>query len=426
MTWTRFDLKERGKAAFQRNYWRSVLVALILMIFVNGGSSAISNTWNQVTSSSDSNDSYYTEYFDDGIVGNVYSSGTSIPGMLVSGVVAAVVGGAMIVGVLLRIFLLNPLEVGGCRFFMENSEYQPTVGRLGYAFQNGMYGKTVLTLFLRKLFIGLWALLLIVPGIVKSYEYRMVPYLLADDPNMTRQDAFRLSKELMYGQKWDTFVLDLSFIGWSLLSVCTCGLLAIFYVNPYVQATNAELFLELKRQYFANRQNAYPSMYRNGYPYMKITLLTVGKIKEKYLRDAIAEYSKRLSKYCKLEIIEVADEKTPDHASEVVEKSIRDKEGERLMRYIRDDDYVITLEIGGKMLDSVAFSRQLGNLGIQGQSHICFVIGGSIGLGDALLKRSNYALSFSKMTFPHQLMRVILLEQIYRSYRIMTNQPYHK
>lgn len=260
MTWTRFDLKERGKAAFQRNYWRSVLVALILMIFVNGGSSAVSNTWNQINSSSSSSDSYYTEYYDDGIVGNFYSSGTSVPGMLVSGIVAAVVGGAMIVGALLRIFLLNPLEVGGCRFFMENSEYQPTVGRLGYAFQNGMYGKTVLTLFLRKLFIGLWALLLIVPGIVKSYEYRMVPYLLADDPNMTRQDAFRLSKELMYGQKWDTFVLDLSFIGWSLLSVCTCGLLAIFYVNPYVQATNAELFLELKRQYFANRQNAYPSM----------------------------------------------------------------------------------------------------------------------------------------------------------------------
>lgn len=159
---------------------------------------------------------------------------------------------------------------------------------------------------------------------------------------------------------------------------------------------------------------------------MKITLLTVGKIKEKFLRDAIAEYSKRLSKYCKLEIIEVSDEKTPDHASEVVEKSIRDKEGERLMRYIRDDDYVITLEIGGKMLDSVAFSRQLENLGIRGQSHICFVIGGSIGLADALVKRSDYALSFSKMTFPHQLMRVILLEQIYRSYRIMTNQPYHK
>ena len=159
---------------------------------------------------------------------------------------------------------------------------------------------------------------------------------------------------------------------------------------------------------------------------MKITLITVGKIKEKYLRDAIAEYSKRLSRYCKLEIIEVADEKTPDHASEVVEKSIRDKEGERLMRYIRDDDYVITLEICGKMLDSVAFSRQLENLGIRGQSHICFVIGGSIGLGKEVLKRSDYALSFSKMTFPHQLMRVILLEQIYRSYRIISHEPYHK
>ena len=159
---------------------------------------------------------------------------------------------------------------------------------------------------------------------------------------------------------------------------------------------------------------------------MNITVISVGKIKEKYFTAAIDEYSKRLSRFAKLNIIEVADEKTPDHASEVVEKSIRDKEGERLMRYIRDDDYVITLEIGGKMLDSVAFSRQLGNLGIQGQSHICFVIGGSIGLGDVLLKRSNYALSFSKMTFPHQLMRVILLEQIYRSYRIMTNQPYHK
>ena len=241
MMWTRFELKERGKAAFQRNYWRSVLVAFILMLFVSGGGSAVSNSWNQITSSGTSDDSYYTEYFDDGDIGHFYyNSGTSIPGMLVSGIIAVV--------------------VGGCRFFMENSEYQPTVGRLGFAFQKGMYGKTVLTLFLRKLFIGLWSLLLIVPGIVKAYEYRMVPYLLADDPNMTRQDAFRLSKELMYGQKWNTFVLDLSFLGWSLLSLCTCGLLAIFYVNPYVQATNAELFLELKREYFASRQNAYPSM----------------------------------------------------------------------------------------------------------------------------------------------------------------------
>jgi 23S rRNA (pseudouridine1915-N3)-methyltransferase len=159
---------------------------------------------------------------------------------------------------------------------------------------------------------------------------------------------------------------------------------------------------------------------------MKITIITVGKIKEKYLRDAIAEYSKRLSKYCKLEIIEVADEKTPDNASEVVENSIRDKEGERILKYIKDDAYVITLEIKGKQLTSEELAEKIENLGIQGKSHITFVIGGSIGLGSEVLKRSDYALSFSKMTFPHQLMRVILLEQVYRSYRIISHEPYHK
>ena len=159
---------------------------------------------------------------------------------------------------------------------------------------------------------------------------------------------------------------------------------------------------------------------------MKITIVTVGKIKEKYLRDAIAEYTKRLSKYCKLEIVEVADEKTPDNASAAIEDGIRQKEGERILKSIADDAFVITLEIEGKMLDSVEFSKKIEQLGIQGKSHICFVIGGSIGLGPEVLKRSNYALSFSKMTFPHQLMRVILLEQIYRAYRIQMKEPYHK
>lgn len=159
---------------------------------------------------------------------------------------------------------------------------------------------------------------------------------------------------------------------------------------------------------------------------MKITIITVGKIKEKYLRDAIAEYSKRLSKYCKLEILEVADEKTPDQASAIVEDQIRNKEGERILKLLKDDAYVITLEIGGKMLDSVEFSKKIEQLGIQGKSHIIFVIGGSIGLGEEVLMRSDFAISFSKMTFPHQLMRVILLEQIYRGYRIMNHEPYHK
>ena len=159
---------------------------------------------------------------------------------------------------------------------------------------------------------------------------------------------------------------------------------------------------------------------------MKITLITVGKIKEKYLKDAIAEYSKRLSKYCKLDIIEVSDEKTPDQASETVEEGIRSKEGEKILRYIKDDMYVITLEIAGKMLTSEELAERIEKLGSQGKSSIAFVIGGSIGLGKEVLKRSDYALSFSKMTFPHQLMRVILLEQVYRSYRIMNGEPYHK
>ena len=159
---------------------------------------------------------------------------------------------------------------------------------------------------------------------------------------------------------------------------------------------------------------------------MKITVITVGKIKEKYLKDEIAEYTKRLSKYCKLEIVEVADEKTPDNASETVEETIRSKEAERILKYIKDDAFIVTLEINGKQLSSEELADKIDKLGIQGTSHIIFVIGGSIGLGKEVLVKSNYALSFSKMTFPHQLMRVVLLEQIYRSYRIINGEPYHK
>ena len=150
---------------------------------------------------------------------------------------------------------------------------------------------------------------------------------------------------------------------------------------------------------------------------MKITLITVGKIKEKYLRDAIGEYSKRLGGYCKLEIIEVADEKTPDHAGEGAE---------RILKYIEEDAYIMTLEISGKQLSSEELAARIEQLGVQGRGHLIFIIGGSIGLGKEVLGRSDFALSFSKMTFPHQLMRVILLEQIYRSFRIIHGAPYHK
>ena len=159
---------------------------------------------------------------------------------------------------------------------------------------------------------------------------------------------------------------------------------------------------------------------------MKISILCVGKIKEKFYREAIAEYEKRLSRYCKLEICEVADEKTPDSPSALEKKQILEREAQRLDKYLRPDAYVIALAIDGKTMDSVGLSQHLQNLGIKGCSHIQFLIGGSLGIDEALLRRADMRLSFSEMTFPHQLMRVILLEQIYRSYRIMNGEPYHK
>lgn len=159
---------------------------------------------------------------------------------------------------------------------------------------------------------------------------------------------------------------------------------------------------------------------------MKITILCVGKVKEKFYRDAIDEFTKRLSRYCKLEVVEVADEKTVEEASDTEIKIVKDKEGERLLKNIKEDACVICLCIDGKQLDSEELSEKMEQLAIQGKSHIYFVIGGSLGLADAVVKRADYKLSFSKMTFPHQLMRVILLEQVYRAYRIMNNEPYHK
>lgn len=159
---------------------------------------------------------------------------------------------------------------------------------------------------------------------------------------------------------------------------------------------------------------------------MKITILCVGKIKEKYFTSAIAEYTKRLGRYCKLEILEMADEKTPDKAPESINQQIRDKEGERILSAVKDDMYLIALAIKGKELSSEQLADRISSLTLNGHSHIAFVIGGSLGLSEAVLKRADFQLSFSPMTFPHQLMRVILLEQIYRAFKINTGEPYHK
>ena len=159
---------------------------------------------------------------------------------------------------------------------------------------------------------------------------------------------------------------------------------------------------------------------------MKISIICVGKIKEKFYQEAIAEYSKRLSRYCKLAIVEVADEKTPDGCSSAMEGQIKEKEGDRILNALKGDEYVIALAIEGKKMDSFTFANKINNLGINGTSHIAFIIGGSLGLDGRVLSKSDMLLSFSDMTFPHQMMRVVLLEQVYRGYRIINGEPYHK
>ena len=159
---------------------------------------------------------------------------------------------------------------------------------------------------------------------------------------------------------------------------------------------------------------------------MRINIVCVGKIKEKYLKLGIDEFKKRLSKYCKLEIIELDDEKAPENLSDKEMLMIKEKEGKKILSKIKDNSYLIALAIDGKSLSSEELAETINKLGVRGVSNITFVIGGSLGLSDEVLSRADYKLSFSKMTFPHQLMRLILLEQVYRAYRINNGEPYHK
>ena len=160
---------------------------------------------------------------------------------------------------------------------------------------------------------------------------------------------------------------------------------------------------------------------------MLIKIIGVGKIKEKFYKDALAEYEKRMTSYNKVEIIEVADEKAPETLSEKEIDQVKGAEGERILSKIKENSFVVTLEIAGKALDSIKFARLIQDEMLDGFGRdMVFVIGGSNGLGENVLKRSNYRLSFGKMTYPHQLMRVILMEQIYRAYRIINKEPYHK
>lgn len=239
MGWTRAELKMRGKAAMSRSYWKMVLSAFLLTLATGSaaglsGSRMGSNL--TLSSLSDGDFDYY------------YPGGYDMMTLLMS--IGALVSLILVVGGLaLRIFLFNVLEVGAQRVFIINRVQDPALGELGFPFNNS-YLNVVKTQFLRGLFASLWTMLLIVPGIVKSYEYRMIPYILAENPGIDTQEAFRLSKTMMDGEKMNAFVLDLSFIGWHLLSLFTCGFLDIFYTNPYQAGANAELYDTLKGKIF--------------------------------------------------------------------------------------------------------------------------------------------------------------------------------
>lgn len=216
--------------AFKKNYVSAVVVALLMGIFgtVSGESSA-----RRVSENSD----IYS--------GNLFNVG------MITGLLAGIATVVILIVLVAKVFVGNLLKMGGYRFFILNQTAQPGIGTLLDGFRSGHYVNIVLTMFLRDLFTALWSLLLVVPGIVKHYEYLMVPYIIAENPAMDYKEAFQISKQMMDGEKMEAFIMDLSFLGWYLLSAVTCGLLAIFYVNPYVQASFAEM-------YTFNKQKAYP------------------------------------------------------------------------------------------------------------------------------------------------------------------------
>ena len=288
--WTRGELKTKAKGSLKANYWKAVLVALLVMT-IGGGTSAATSasgassqiaggiTALRSTPTTDTSTVYDYDYDYDDVLDGTYGDQSvvwpddaeTLGGQTVSDTVsndlllsddtllsdeaAASIRVAVIallsvfvivlaLAIMTSAFVFNPLLVGSSRFFLRDLNQPAQVSEVGHAFDNN-YREVVKTMFLRDLYTVLWSLLLVVPGIIKAYEYRMIPYLLADDPSMTKSQAFTESKRMMSGQKWRAFVLDLSFIGWDLLSVLTLGILTVFYVGPYKNLTNAALYERL-------------------------------------------------------------------------------------------------------------------------------------------------------------------------------------
>ncbi len=244
--WTRAELKSKAKQTLSRSYWKCVLVSLILAVATGAlqiGSVSVAISW---------------------ISGAVVSSLQSLPldgtyfasfALAIMTVIAVLTMVFRLIGTIIKIFLLSPLEVGGRSFYVSNRAENAGLKTLGKGFSVD-YLNVVKTMFLRMLFTALWTILFIIPGIIKSYEYRMIPYILAENPRMDSREAFRLSKEMMNGQKWKTFVLDLSFLGWEILSCFTLGILSVFYVSPYKDNTDVELYSTLKDKTFGGAQSA--------------------------------------------------------------------------------------------------------------------------------------------------------------------------
>lgn len=229
--WNRQELKARGKDAFKRNYWPSVGAALILGMFTaSSGSSARgdSGSVNELKNT-----------FTDAANATGLSVGTFIA------IVAGIIGVGLVIGLVLTWFVKNPFVVGCKSYFLKNTTENATFGCVLDGFR-GNYGKVVVSMFLKGLFEFLGTLLFVIPGIILAYSFRMVPYILAENPDMDATEVLKLSRSMMQGNKWNAFVLDLSFLGWILLTICTCGILGIFYVNPYIYATDAELYQAIK------------------------------------------------------------------------------------------------------------------------------------------------------------------------------------
>lgn len=227
--WNRTDLKQKGKAAFLRNYWYCVLVALVLGLLAGGAStSARSN------------------YSPEQTMQAAQNSGISSSQLGVLSLAAGVIGvNVAFASMFLKWLVFNVLEVGGASFFFRNTLGPAPMDELLRGFREG-YGRNFLTMLLRDVFIFLWTLLLFIPGIVKAYSYRLVPYILADNPDLSWREALDLSQTLMDGNKWNAFLLDLSFFGWYLLNIFTVGVAGLFFVNPYKRATDAELYRVLR------------------------------------------------------------------------------------------------------------------------------------------------------------------------------------